>query len=296
MNRVYITGAGGFLGGHIVRALKVQSDFEIVNISRNHHESLDELGVNTITCNISNLEQVQSINFHEDDIIFHVAAIAGVWGRKEDFYNVNFLGTKNLVDHAKKSGVKFFIYTSTPSVVFGDEDIIGGNESLDYPEKYYTDYARTKSLAEKYVKENSDEDFRTISLRPHLIWGPGDPHLIPRVLEKARLGKLKMVGDGENLVDIIYVKNAALAHVQAYQALKENKDLSGNSYFIGQEKPVNLWDFINQILAYKNLRPISGHVSFAAAYILGSIFEFIFKLLGIYKPEPPLTRFMTTRY
>ena len=292
MSKIIVTGAGGFLGKHIASLLKLEVNSEIINLSRTHHVDLDAIGVETVPCDISNKEQVQALDLSGVEAIFHVAALAGVWGREETFYNINYLGTKYLTDHAKKSGVKYFIYTSTPSVVFGKEDIINGDEKQEYPDKYYTSYARTKSLAEKYVKDMGDEDFRTISLRPHLIWGPGDPHLIPRIVAKARLGKLKMVGDGENMVDIIYVKNAAMAHIQAFKALKDKPELSGNHYFIGQERPVNLWDFINQILEKKNLRPVDGHISFQVSYFLGAVFEAIYKLLGIYRPEPPMTRFV----
>lgn len=292
MKKILVTGAGGFLGFEIAKLLTENKNLKVINISRTHHVKLDEIGVETIKCDISNKEQVSQIDLTDVEGIFHVAAIAGVWGKASDFYNVNFLGTKNLVDRAIESNIKHFIYTSTPSVVFGKDDIIAGDESLDYPEKYYTDYARTKSMAEKYVRSKSSERFRTISIRPHLIWGGGDPHLIPRVLEKARTGKLKIVGEGDNLVDIIYVKNAALAHLMAYQALLEKPELSGNCYFVGQERPVRLWDFINDILRRKNIRPLESSISYKAAYFVGFLLEKVFKFVGIYHPEPPMTRFV----
>ena len=292
MSKIVITGAGGFLGLHIAKLLSKNNDHTIINISRNHHVELDQLGIRTIECDISKKEDVEAIDLTNVEAIFFFFSIAGVWGRRGQYYQVNYLGTVNLVNHAKKSDVPNFIYTSTPSVVFGDQDIVLGDEGLEYPKKYYTDYAYTKSLAEKYVKEQCNSSFKAICLRPHLIWGPGDPHLIPRIITKAKQGRLKMVGEGENLVDIIYVKNAALAHIQAWMALKENPLLSGNCYFIGQERPVNLWDFINQVLALKKVRPVSGYISFNMAYKIGWLMEIIYKFLGIYKPEPPMTRFV----
>lgn len=292
MKKILITGAGGFLGFEIAKLVAQNKDIKVINISRTHHVKLDELGIETIKCDISDKEQVSKIDLDGVEGIFHVAAIAGVWGRSDQFFNVNYLGTKNLVDHALAKNIKYFIYTSTPSVVFGKDDIIAGDESLPYPERYYTDYARTKAMAEKYVRDRSSENFRTISIRPHLIWGNGDPHLIPRVLEKARSGKLKIVGEGENLVDIIYVKNAALAHVQAFDALIDKPELSGNCYFVGQERPVKLWEFINDILRRKNIRPLESSISYNLAYAVGLILEKLFKLVGIYKPEPPMTRFV----
>ncbi len=291
MKKILITGAGGFLGFEIAKLLTENKNLKVINISRSHHVKLDEIGVETIKCDISNKEQVSQIDLTDVEGIFHVAAIAGVWGKASDFYNVNFLGTKNLVDRAIESNMKHFIYTSTPSVVFGKDDIIAGDESLDYPEKYYTDYARTKSMAEKYVRSKSSESFRTISIRPHLIWGPGDPHLIPRLKQKAMNNKLKQVGDGENLVDIIYVENASLAHVQAFEALIK-RNIGGRCYFIGQENAIKLWGFINQVLEKSNLNPVQSQVSEKLAFNLGYVFEKIFSFFGIQKPEPPMTRFV----
>lgn len=286
--KVLVTGAGGFLGFEVAKAL-VEKKYEVTNLSRHHYITLDEYGIKTIKHDLTKLAELDLKDF---DAVIHCAAIAGVWGKKESFYQTNYEGALHLYDCAKKSGVKYFIYTSTPSVVFGSSDIINGDESLAYPNKFYTHYAKSKSMAEKYILDNSDHIMEAIALRPHLIWGEGDPHLVPRILQKARVGSLKRVGSGENLVDVIHVKNAALAHVQALEALKSQKGIGGNAYFIGQERPVNLWDFINKILAYNDMEPVEDSVSFGMAYFFGFIFEMIFKVLGINKPEPPMTRFV----
>lgn len=289
MKKVIVTGGGGFLGSHIVAELKKRADIEVFSLSRKNYP---ELGVENIPCDISDSAQLDQVNFSDVDAIIHTAAIAGVWGHYDDYYRVNFLGTKNLVDKAKAAGVKYFVYTSTPSVVFGQDDIVNGNEELAYPSQYFTDYAKTKSMAEKYVLDNNADDFNSVALRPHLIWGPGDPHLIPRIIKKAKAGKLKRVGDGENLVDVIYVKNAALAHLQALDCLWQDKKIGGNAYFVGQERPVNLWQFIDTILAKKNMLPLKDSVSYKTAFRLGQVLEWVYRLMGIHSPEPPMTRFV----
>lgn len=286
--KVLVTGAGGFLGFEVAKSL-VELGHEVTNLSRHHYVSLDAYNIKTIKYDLS---QPSDIDLSGFDAIIHCAAIAGVWGKKESFYQTNYTGAIHLFDLAKKSGVKYFVYTSTPSVVFGSDDIILGDESLAYPEKFYTYYAHSKSMAEAYILENSDDQMQSVALRPHLIWGEGDPHLVPRILAKARAGALKRVGNGDNLVDIIHVKNAALAHTLALNALSSGKDIGGNAYFIGQERPVNLWEFINQILHYNDIEPVEDSVSFSTAYFFGMIFEIIFKFLGINKPEPPMTRFV----
>ena len=289
---VLVTGAGGFLGRYIVEEL-LKKNYRVIGLARNNYPDLISKGIELIQCDIGNSHEIDGLDLTGVDAIIHSAAIAGVWGDKDKFTKTNYEGTLNLIHLAKKFCVKYFIYTSSPSVVFGQDDILNGDEKMDYPNSYLTDYASTKARAEKFViEQGKKKDIKTISLRPHLIWGPGDPHLVPRILEKAKIGKLKQVGSGENLVDVIYVENAAYAHIQALEKLMVNSNLSGNAYFIGQERPVNLWDFINDILVRKKIDPIESEISFTAAYRVGFVFEKFYKLLGILKPEPPMTRFV----
>jgi nucleoside-diphosphate-sugar epimerase len=206
---------------------------------------------------------------------------------------MTFLGTKNLLEAARAKGVQKFVYTSTPSVVFNKEDLLGVNEETPYATEFLNAYSETKTMAEKLVLESNDnESFLTCAIRPHLIWGPGDPHLLPRVIHKGKEGKLRIVGDGENLVDIVFVENAAWAHVLAFEHLKPGSSVCGEAYFVGQERPVKLWDFINQVLAQVKVEPVMKSIDVRSAYRLGWVLEKVFKALGIQRPEPPMTRFV----
>ncbi len=291
--RILVTGGGGFLGTFLIKELLKNSQYIVTNFSRHSYSHLEDLGVPTIKGDLrqkSDVEKALSFGF---DAIFHVAALAGVWGKYQEYYDINFLGTKNLLEAARVTGIKRFIYTSTPSVVFGKDDLLGVGEECPYPQKHLTAYAETKTMAEKLVLEaNDSHEFMTCALRPHLIWGPGDPHLFPRVIQKGKEGKLRVVGDGENLVDIIYVENAAMAHVQAFEALKPGSTVCGQAYFIGQERPVKLWDFINQVLGFMKIGPVMKSIDIQTAYRLGWLLEKAFMLGGIQKPEPPMTRFV----
>lgn len=294
--KILVTGGGGFLGTTICKKLKEQ-EHEVVSFSRNHYIHLDDIEVETVKGDLRKSSDISEALIGVDAVI-HTAALAGVWGRASDYYSINYEGTKNLVDACKIAGIKFFVYTSTPSVVFGKDDIINGDESIPYPTNYLTDYAYSKHLAEKYVLDeakNSVGQFNAVAIRPHLIWGPGDPHIIPRIISKARSGKLKIVGNGENLVDIIYVDNAADAHVSALQVLLDKNEINGRAYFIGQDEPVKLWEFINKILLYAQVDPVIKKVSFKTAYRVGFIMEKLYRFLGINKPEPPMTRFVATQ-
>jgi nucleoside-diphosphate-sugar epimerase len=287
--RILITGAGGFLGFEIAKLL-VQKKYEVYNFSRYAHKKLDNIGVKTISGDLTKAEDIKALFSHGFDAVFHVAALAGVWGKKEDFFAINYEGTKTLVDCAISSGVKTFIYTSTPSVVFGSHSLEGVDELTPYPDHFLTHYAHSKRLAEEYVLSKNTKQFQVCALRPHLIWGPNDPHILPRLIKRRKQNRLKIIGDGKNLVDVIHVNNAAYAHVLAFENF--NEKMNGQAYFIGQEKPVNLWQFINKMLLATGNLEVKGRISFQVAYTLGSLFETLFKVMKIYSSEPPMTRFV----
>lgn len=291
--RILVTGGGGFLGTHIINELLKNSSYIVTNFSRHSYAHLEDIGVPTIKGDLKKKEDVERALSQGFDAIFHVAALAGVWGKYEDYYGINYLGTKNLLEVARATGIKKFVYTSTPSVVFNKDDLLGVGEEQPYATEFLNAYSETKTMAEKLVLESNDgKTFLTCAIRPHLIWGPGDPHLFPRVIQKGKEGKLRIVGDGNNMVDIVYVENAALAHVQAFEHLKPDSPVCGQAYFVGQERPVKLWDFINQILSFVKVEPVLKSIDIGTAYKLGWLLEKVFKLLGIIKPEPPMTRFV----
>ncbi len=291
--RILITGGGGFLGTAIIKELLKNPSHKITNFARGVYPEIENLGVSTVRGDIRNKVDVDKVMSYGFDAIFHVAAKAGVWGTYKEFLDINYLGTKNLIESAQTFGVQKFIYTSTPSVVFGKEDLMGVDEETPYPKSHLCAYAETKAMAEKLVLEsNNSKDFLTCAIRPHLIWGPGDPHLFPRVIQRGRLGKLKIVGDGENLVDIVFVDNAARAHISAMENLNPHSRVCGQAYFVGQERPVKLWDFINQVLAQAGVDPVMESISVKAAYRLGWGLEKMWSMAGIQKPEPPMTRFV----
>lgn len=289
--KILVTGAGGFLGTWVVKKLIDSGYQDIVNFSRHNYHHLEALGVKNVKGDLSDKTDVENLlKEYRFDVIFHIAAKAGIWGRKKDYFAINYEGTKNLVDMAKVNGVKKFIYTSTPSVVFYKSPHENSDESTPYPKGFLSHYSKSKRLAEEYVLGQGSESFLVCALRPHLLWGPGDPHILPRLIARAREGKLKIIGDGNNTVDTTYVENAASAHVLALENL--SFEFSGRPYFVGDQSPVKLWDFINKILVHAGVEPVNQYISLKMAYFLGMISEFVYRFLGIVSPEPPMTRFL----
>jgi nucleoside-diphosphate-sugar epimerase len=285
--KILITGGGGFLGFYIVKLL-LKNNYSVVSFSRSKYNYLEELNVPQICGDLTQRDDIKNA-LEGIDAVIHTASKVGMHGRYEDFYQSNYVGTKNLVDAMKLLKINKLVYTSTPSVVFGKNDLINADETTPYPDSYLTYYAETKMLAERYVLNNVDQSFMAVSLRPHLIFGPGDQNLVPRVLEAKKKNKLKIIGNGDNLVDVIYVENAALAHLLALKNL--NPLISGNSYFIGQG-PINLWTFTNKILEHYKLEKIEKKIPLWLAYSIGSIIEITLKIFQLHQIHPPMSRFI----
>jgi len=287
MEPVLVTGGGGFLGKALVKKLLV-NNYAVTSFSRQHHPSLARMDVPQIQGDLTDADAVKKA-VTGMETVFHVAAKPGVWGSYDTYYAVNVTGTAHVVNACRAQGVKRLIYTSSPSVIFDEFDMENLDESVPYPDTYLAPYPETKAIAERQVRQAATQGMDVIILRPHLIWGPEDNHLVPGILKRA--GRLKIVGRADDLVDTIYVDNAALAHVLAAQKLKENSSLSGNIYFISQDEPVSKWALANAFLEAAGKPPIKGQVSARTAYAAGWCFEKMYGLLGI-TSEPPMTRFM----
>lgn len=289
MNKILVTGAGGFLGQYIVRDL-LKKGYNVRSFSRRQYPQLQALGVEHISGDISSLEDV-TLALNSVDAIIHTASLVGMWGRYEDFYKTNVKGTENIVNAAKKLGIKKIVYTSTPSVAFGKSSLKGVDESTPYPEYYLNSYAATKSMAEKIILAANSPTLSTVALRPHLIFGPGDQNLVPRVIKAAKAGRLKIVGDGENLVDVTYVENASYAHIMALENLSPESKIAGKAYFLGQG-PIKLWDFTNELLKRSGMKPVEKKISLRLAYCIGFLIETFLKTFRIFNVDPPMTRFV----
>ncbi len=290
--RILVTGGAGFLGRHILDKLLDAGYSDIRILSRGKYPDLSECGIEVISSDLADKDALISA-CEGVDSIFHVAAKTGISGRLKDYYQTNILGTRNLLQAAGMRGVKNFIYTSTPSVVYGREEIRYGDEELPYPHNYLTHYAATKAEAEAMVLAyNGRAGLHTCALRPHLIFGPGDTNLTPRIISRARAGKLRIIGDAKNLVSVCYVENAATAHLAALTQLeRQNPKVCGQAFFINEDTEVNCWDFINTLLRACNAPEVERRLSSSTAYIVGTILEY---LASIFAPdwEPPLTRFL----
>ena len=289
---VLVTGGGGFLGQYIVEQLLARGD-RVRSLARGHYPALASLGVECVRADLRDAAAVRQACAGVD-VVFHTAAVAGIWGPWQDYFDVNVLGTRHVLEGCRQHGVPRLVLSSSPSVTFDGHPQEGVDERAPYPARWLCHYQHTKALAEQAVLEANGSDLATCALRPHLVWGPRDPHLTPRLIARAVAGQLRRVGDGTNLIDMVYVENAATAHLQAADALAGNSRVGGRAYFISQGEPVNCWQWIDQILALAGVGPVRRHVSLAAARRVGAVLETVHRVLGILR-EPRMTRFLAAQ-
>ncbi|QEH37096.1 3 beta-hydroxysteroid dehydrogenase/Delta 5--_4-isomerase [Aquisphaera giovannonii] len=286
---VLITGGGGFLGSAIAAMLRERGR-QVRSFARSRHEVLDLIGVEQVRGDIADRAAVSDA-VRGCGTVFHVAALAGIWGPYAAYHRTNVLGTENVVAACREHRVPRLVYTSSPSVVFTGHDLEGVDESAPYADRYDAAYPATKAIAEKLVLASNDASMATVALRPHLIWGPGDNNILPRVFARARARRLFRIGDRNPLIDLTYIDNAAIAHVLAGEKLAPGSPIAGKAYFVAQGQPVPLWEMVNRFLEIAGIPPVRRSVPRSVAVAIGGLMEGLygaFRLSG----EPRMTRFL----
>ncbi len=307
---VFITGASGFIGGQLTRRL-LAAGRAVRVLARRPLPELEKLGAQVIPGDLDDLAALRR-GCEGVTTVFHVAGRVGVWGPATDFFRVNVSGTSNVIVACRAAGVSRLVYTSSPSVVYTGGDLAGVDESAPLCTAAPCAYPTSKAAAERLVHEAHSPELATVSLRPHLVWGPGDRNVVPRVLALARRGRLKVIGSGRNRVDVTHITNVVDAHLLAEGALLNVAGVAdpgletveapgsatpaatypgGQAYFITNGEPVVLWDWINQLLRGLDIPEINGRVSLGAADAAGAVLETLWRVLPL-RGEPPMTRFV----
>ncbi len=284
---MFITGASGFIGGAIAARL-LEAGRPVRVLSRRPLPELEKLGAQVLRGDLDNIKALQR-GCEGATTVFHVAGRVGVWGPPADFFKVNVEGTDNVIVACRVAGVRRLVYTSSPSVVYNGGDLAGVDESAPYCTQAPCAYPASKAAAERLVQAAHCDELATVSLRPHLVWGPGDRNVVPRVLALARKGRLKIIGSGRNKVDVTHITNVVDAHLLAETVPRTA--VGGKAYFITNGEPVVLWDWINELLRGTGMPQIQKHVSSGAAYLAGGIMEALWRVLPL-RGEPPMTRFV----
>lgn len=284
-----VTGGGGFIGKALALNLH-RLGARVRVLGRNRYPELEVLGIPCLQGDIRDQDAVHRA-VSGVDCVFHVAAKAGIWGAGAEYLAINHQGSEHVLNACRKAGVPVLVYTSTPSVVFDRDEHCGAAEDLPYATRPLCTYAASKILAERAVLAANGTHLKTVAIRPHLVWGPGDTNLIPRLLARGRAGQLAVVGEGGNMVDITYIDNAVHAHLLAADNLFTSGSAAGQAFFVGQEAPVNLWAWINTLFSRLGIDTVRRRVPLSLAYGAGAALELVHTLLHR-QEEPRMTRFL----
>lgn len=290
--RALVTGGGGYVGRHVVKALRARGD-EVIVVGRHRYPEVEALGAVGVQADLARDDLRLFEAMRGVDVVFHVAALPPVHAPRRHFWETNVGGTQRVLDACIAAGVPRLVFTGTPSATFDGRDVKGGTEaSCPYPPRYETPYAETKAEAERRVLAANGDGLSTTAIRPHLVYGPEEPHMLPRVILRNRAGRLAIIGDGTNEVGLTCVENAAAAHLQAADALGPGSANAGRAYFVTDATPVRLWTWINDLLEAIGEPRISRHVSLGLARTLGAVCEALWTLP--LPGEPPMTRFVAS--
>ncbi|MFJ6213258.1 NAD-dependent epimerase/dehydratase family protein [Streptomyces sp. NPDC092296] len=290
--RVLVTGGGGFLGRAVCARL-VAAGHQVRSLSRSRHPELAALGVRQRSVDLRDRQAVADA-ITGCEAVVHCAAKAGAWGPDAEFRAVNVRGTEHVIRGCLDNGVRRLVFTSSPSVVHAGRDLEGVDESVPYARRFPAAYPRTKAVAERLVLAADSPRLATVVLRPHLIWGPGDPHFLPRVLAAARAGRLRLVGGEGKRVDTIYLDNAAEAHVLALDRLEPAAPICGRAYFLSQGDPRSPGELLNALLAAAGLPPETRRIPPLAARAAAAVLETAYRAARV-RAEPPLTRLVAAQ-
>ena len=288
---ILVTGGGGFIGRSIVRAL-LDRDEAVRVLCRGDYPDLRQWGVELHRGDIRDRDTV-SRAVEGCDGVFHTAAILDLWGRYDDFFAINTLGTRHVMEACRKHRVPKLVYTSTPSVVHAGDAVSGVDESAPYATHFEAHYPATKALAEQEVLAADADTLSTVAIRPHLVWGPGDTSVLPRLVARAKAGRLRMVGPPQR-IDTTYIDNAVAAHLSAYHRLAPGSPIAGRAYFITQDEPLEARKFINDMLDAAGLPPVTRTTPARVARSAAAVAEGVWKALRL-RSEPPVTRFLVSQ-
>jgi len=295
--RYAVIGGGGFVGSALATALS-SAGHEVVCISRKAYPKLVESGIKCIQLDIGEGVDVLAGSLKGCEGVFHTAAKVDMWGRYESFFKTNVVGTRHVIEACRRAGVRNLVFTSSPSVVHDGSNLEGIDESYPYPKRYDAFYPMTKAQAEREILAANDiESLRTVSLRPHLIWGPDDTHLVPTIVDRARAGTLRRIGTGKNLVDLTFIDDCVSAHLAAMKTLEQNPErAAGKAYFISQGEPTPMWDWIDDVLKANGLPRVRRSLPTPLAMGLAHIMEAISRCMLLFGVEikPLLTRFLVS--
>ncbi|WMY77586.1 NAD-dependent epimerase/dehydratase family protein [Citricoccus sp. I39-566] len=284
--RVLVTGASGLLGAGVARRL-VAEGADVVTLQR---RPAAVPGARDVTGSVTDPEAVARAMAGRNTVV-HVAAKVSVSGPAEDYEQVNVAGTALVLEAARRAGVERFVHLSSPSVAHAGTSIVGDGAGPADPARARGHYARTKAAGELLALAADAEDLRVLVLRPHLMWGPGDTQLTERIIERARAGRMPLLGPSAALIDSLYTQNAVDAVVAAVDAVDR---VHGEALVVTNGEPRPVGELVRGLSRAGGAPEPRLRIPAGPARAAGGVIERLWEAGGFGRggDEPPLTRFL----
>ena len=286
--KVLVTGTGSLLLGGLASELLRRGD-EVVCLQRRPAAFMGHQNAHEVLADICNTDAV-ALAAKGCDAIIHGAARVGVVGSQKEFYDTNVLGTENILRAAEQQSISRLVFVSTPSVAHTGASLVGapaGRAEIGRSRSYY---AESKAIAERTVLNARNSQLAVVAIRPHLVWGPGDTQLVGRIVERAKSGRLAVVGTGNALVDSTYIDNAISAHIAALDALHIGSACDGKAYVVSNGEPRTVNELMRSMCESAGVPFEPRHLSLTLGIRLGALVERLWPLMQ--SSEPPITRFI----
>lgn len=286
--KVLVTGATGFLGKALARRLHARGD-QVTALGRNPSilAELEHEGLRPLRADLGAGAAIRAA-CQGQEIVFHAGALSSAWGSAEAFFRANVLGTRHVIAGCEAAGVRRLVHVSTPSIYFRFESRLDVREDAPLPAQPANEYVRTKLLAEAEIDRAFGRGLPVITIRPRAIFGEGDNAILPRLISRLASGRLRVIGDGQNLTDLTYVENVVDALILCAEA---PETLLGRKYNITNGEPLPLWGLIRQVCEALGYAYPQKRIPYPAAIGLATVLEVVSRILPG-QPEPLLTRYM----
>ena len=286
--KVLVTGASGMLGAGVAKALAARGDSVTVLQRRP-----SGLGLPEVRAEVSDATAVRAAVADQEAVV-HLAAKVNVTGPWREYERVNITGTRTVVDACQAAGVRRLVHVSSPSVAHAGRSLAGVGAQPADPVAARGPYARSKAVAEQIALGADRGDLAALAIRPHLIWGPGDPQLVARVVDRARRGRLPVIGSGAALLDSTYLANAVDALVAALDRCVEAR---GQALVVTNGEPRSIAELLGSICAAAGVPPPTRHVPVPLAATVGTLLQTSWAVHDRLRPnrpaaDPPITRFI----
>jgi 2-alkyl-3-oxoalkanoate reductase len=285
---VLVTGATGFLGGHLAAELRRRGQaVRALTRRESPQDQLTAQGVEVVRADLLRPETLLAAAAG-CRAVFHCAGRVSDWGARRLFQRANVEGTRNILAACQHTGVARLVHVSSLTVLGLPRDGRSVDEGTPCPEPRRGDhYSESKLAGEREVRAaHGRSGLATVVIRPGAIWGPGDPNVLPRIVTALRRGVMPYIGGGENLLGLSHVRNLVHALILAAEA----GAAAGELYHVTDGEEITARQALDDLAAALSLPRPRRALPFWAVYAAAACVEGSARLLRRSRP-PSMSRY-----